>query len=67
MVLTVKYLKTLIAGLPDTAKISISDMNGTYFNFEATKHGTNEGYDKSEAELELILPIYINSYDTEKV
>lgn len=53
----IKELKNLIKDIPDDVEVCVTDMNDTYFNFEVGTY-----HDKTQTYLDLIIPIYINSY-----
>lgn len=57
---TVGELREELAKLPDTAKVTVSNMNGKYFSFEVAIHNYDGGYDETELEAEIIIDSYEN-------
>lgn len=56
----IKELKQLIKDIPDDVEVCVTDMNDTSFNFDVgTYHDITQKY------LDLIVPIYIHSYNKE--
>lgn len=60
--LTVGKLKELLKTLPDTAPVTLTDMNSIAFNFEPCVHDEQGGYSEEEMELELIMNVYIDGW-----
>lgn len=56
----IKELKNLIKNIPDDVEVCVTDMNDTYFNFEVGTY-----HDNTQTYLDLIIHIYINSYNEE--
>lgn len=56
----IKELKKLLENIPDDVEVCISDMNGESFDFEVGQY-----WDEEQKHLDLIIPIYIHSYNKE--
>ncbi len=56
----IKELKQLIKDIPDDVEVFVTDMNDTYFKFDVGTY-----YDETQTYLDLIVPIYIHSYNKE--